>query len=86
MLYNLKSGKTIQISFEQWLNMTEEDEEYLIATDTGSFRNNPISDSSFDFKQEETELTNQKEINELDELSPEEKLQDIDLDIDLLED
>lgn len=84
MLYNLKTGKTIQISFEQWLNMTEEDEEYLIATDTGSFRNNPFSDSSFDIKQEEDEIY-QKEINELDELSPEEKFEHIDLDKDLLE-
>jgi len=85
MQYNLKTGKTITISFEQWLNMTEEDEEFLVASDMGSFRENPFSDSSFD-GDIITEEIHQKEIKEIDELTPEEKFEHIDLDIDLLED
>lgn len=39
MLYNLRNGKTIDITFEQWLAMTPEDEEYLVAFGHGEETN-----------------------------------------------
>lgn len=45
MMYQLPNGKTIEISTEQFLDMTDEDFEYLIAHDAGEQFQNPFSNS-----------------------------------------
>lgn len=46
MLYQLPTGKTISISFEQWLNMTDEDIQYLISINYGDTILSPFFRSS----------------------------------------
>ena len=48
MLYTLRSGRTIEITFNQWYEMTDEDEEYLVAYGVGDFIENPFKSSSLE--------------------------------------
>jgi len=78
MLYQLPTGKVIEISTEQYLQMTDEDFEYLIAYNYGDNQEDPwfgsvISKSPPPDILEEITL-------ELPDLSQNEKLKDLDLD------
>jgi hypothetical protein len=42
MLYNLPTGKTIQLSVEQYLDMTDEEFEYLISINYGDNIQDPF--------------------------------------------
>ena len=86
MLYQLPNGKVIEMSTEQYLEMTDEDFEYLMAYNYGDVQEDPWFGSilvkgspaaSPDFIEEVTP--------ELTDLSQTEKLSDLDLDEDLLE-
>lgn len=86
MLYQLPNGKVIEMSTEQYLEMTDEDFEYLMAYNYGDVQEDPWFGSILvkgsptappDFIEEVTP--------ELTDLSQTEKLSDLDLDEDLLE-
>lgn len=73
MLYQLPNGKTIEIPTELYLDMTDEDLEYFIATNFGDHIEDPwfgsvLSGSSP--RQKESDLT---------DITPQEKLTDPDV-------
>jgi hypothetical protein len=83
MLYQLPNGKAIEISTEQYFEMTDEDFEYLMAYNYGEIQEDPWFGSV---------ITKAAPIDIPDEITPEltdisqdEKLLDLDLDNDLLE-
>lgn len=41
MLYTLRSGRTLELTFEQWYGLTPEDEDVLVALGQGEEINNP---------------------------------------------
>ena len=50
MLYQLSNGKTIYLSVEDFLNLTDEDIQYLISTGQGSDPVNPFHGSALSKK------------------------------------
>lgn len=78
MLYTLQNGKTIEISFEMLENMTQEDEEYLMAYNVGEYIEDPFYASS-SHRQKDFSEEILPEITELDSIS---KLEDLDLEKD----
>ena len=82
MLYQLPNGKVIEISTEQFIEMTDEELEYLIAYNYGDNFENPWIGSvlSKGFLDTPDEIT-----PELPDISQVEKYSDLDLDKDLLE-
>ena len=46
MLYQLNNGKVIYLSIEQFLELTDEDVQYLMALDAGEYATNPFIDSA----------------------------------------
>lgn len=46
MLYQLNNGKVIYLSIEQFLELTDEDVQYLMALDAGEYATNPFTDSA----------------------------------------
>jgi hypothetical protein len=84
MLYQLPNGKTIEISTEQYLEMTDEDFEYLIAYNYGDALENPWFGSVIT-KNPPPDIIIEEITPELTDMSQDEKLLDLDLDKDLLE-
>ena len=83
MLYQLPNGKVIEISTEQYCELTDEELEYLIAYNYGDVQENPWFGSV---------LIKSPPLDVIDEITPEvldvtqeEKLKDLDLDKDFLE-
>jgi hypothetical protein len=78
MLYQLPTGKTIELSFAQWYALTEEDIEYLIAIGFGDEIESPWRRSVLEKPetpvQELIEITDIHIVDKLNdtELSPEE--------------
>lgn len=84
MLYQLPNGKTIEISTEQYLDMTDEDFEYLIAYSYGEIQEDPWFGSVITKSPPPDEI---EDITlELPDVSQDEKLSDLDLDDNLIED
>lgn len=50
MLYQLRNGKTIILSVEQYLTMSDEDIEYMISINFGNSFNNPFHGSALNHK------------------------------------
>lgn len=48
MLYQLPNGKVIHISIEEFLDLTDEDIQYLMSIDYGEYIKNPFSGSAVD--------------------------------------
>ena len=46
MIYQLPTGKIVHLSLEEYLNLTDEDIQYLISTGHGGSPNNPFYSSS----------------------------------------
>jgi hypothetical protein len=46
MLYQLPNGKVIYLSIEQFLELTDEDVQYLMSIDAGEHAINPFTDSA----------------------------------------
>jgi hypothetical protein len=46
MYYQLPNGKVIYLTIEQYLDLTDEDVQYLMAHDAGEHINNAFSDSA----------------------------------------
>jgi hypothetical protein len=75
MLYQLPNGKVIEISTEQYLEMTDEELEYLIAYNYGEVQENPWFGSVL-LKQEKQEDIVLPEVTDLSETD---KLIDLDI-------
>ena len=82
MLYQLPNGKVIEITTEQYLEMSDEDFEYLIAYNHGDQLENPwfgsvlskgpsFSSNNVDDTESLKDLTNASEIDKLNELDAE---------------
>ena len=50
MVYQLPNGKCVYLSIEEYLSLTHEDIQYLIAGDYGDHIVNPFKGSTIDFK------------------------------------
>lgn len=74
MLYQLPSGKTIELTIEQYLMMTDEDIEYLIAYGHGEEFNNPWRGSSLDNPKKESK--DKEDPEELPDIPIDDRLSD----------
>ena len=80
MLYQLPNGKVIEISTEQYFEMTDEELEYLIAYNYGDVQENPWFGSVL-LKQEK-EDNPVIDLPEITDISEADKLSDLDIDYD----
>lgn len=83
MLYQLPNGKVIEISTEQYFELTDEELEYLIAYNYGDILEDPWFGSVLT-KSPPPDVI-EDSTPEVTEIPQEEKLKDLDLDSDLLE-
>ena len=75
MIYQLPSGRIIEITLEQYLEMSDDDIEFFIAYEVGEFNENPFYSS----------VIKTKTIKEEEEFFDEDDLDDfLDVDIDLI--
>ena len=84
MIYQLPYGKTIEISLDQYLDMTDDDIEYFIAYNIGNEIENPFFNSSFNYKQI-VDLELEDVTLDLVELNVIDKFIDLDLDKSMLD-
>lgn len=79
MLYQLPNGKVIEISTEQYLEMSDEELEYLIAYNYGEVMENPwfgsVLSKKDSFTQDPPDIT-----NDLIDIPEDEKLSHLDID------
>jgi hypothetical protein len=87
MIYQLPNGKVIEITIEQFLRMTDEDMQYMIANNFGEEINNPFFDSVLNtFEHNNEELIEEIGLDELTEEDKEELQSYLDEDYDIEED
>ena len=79
MLYQLPNGKVIEISTEQYLEMTDEELEYLIAYNYGEVQEDPWFGSVLLKQEKEDDPVDLPEITDLSEVD---KLSDLDINYD----
>lgn len=79
MLYQLPNGKVIEISTEQYLEMSDEELEYLIAYNYGEIMEDPWFGSVLN-KKESSAPEPPDTIDDLIDIPEEEKLSDLDID------
>jgi hypothetical protein len=75
MLYQLPNGKVIEISLEDYLEMTDVDFQNIMAFNLGEHINNPWVNSAID---NDEDPDDEDSIKELPEVLDEEKLEDQD--------
>jgi hypothetical protein len=80
MLYQLPNGKVIEISTEQYLEMSDEELEYLIAYNYGEVLENPWFGSVLSKKDKSSSVEPIDAIEDLIDIPEEIKLSDPDLD------
>ena len=73
MLYTLASGRTIELSVNQFLDMTDEDVEYMIAYGAGEFIENPFRGSILENPDSDIDI----DIYELPDIPIEERFNNI---------
>ena len=78
MFYQLPNGKVVEISTEQYLDMSDEDFEYLMAYNHGDVIENPWHGSILSKSNNEDDYIDIPDIPDVSEL---EKLSDLDADI-----
>lgn len=79
MYFNLPNGRTIEISFEQWLQLTDEDIEYLTACEHhGELIEDPFFNSAA-FKDKQKFIKD--DLPNLDSVSIEQMIEDLDAEI-----
>jgi hypothetical protein len=81
MLYQLPNGKVIEISTEQYFEMTDEELEYLIAYNYGDVQEDPWFGSVL-LKQEKEDNIVIEDVPEITDLSENDKLLDLDINYD----
>lgn len=79
MIYQLKNGSSIQLSVEQYLNMTDEELEYMNVYHQGDYIDNPWHESVLG-KSIPLEIE-EEIIEDLTSISDDEKLNNPDIDI-----
>ena len=67
MLYQLPNGKTISISFEQFLSLTDEDIQYLVSINYGDVILSPFHKSSIKEKKQKVVLEDDTSIDYVEE-------------------
>lgn len=77
MNYQLPNGKVIYISIEEYLSLTDEDIQHLIALDYGDVITNPFSGSAVDTKKKPEELREFLDLGEDGEEFPDIDLSDL---------
>ena len=82
MLYQLPNGKVIEISTEQFIEMTDEELEYLIAYNYGDVMENPWYGSILNKMDIEEEIENLPDIIDIPE---EDKMTDLDAEFNMEE-
>jgi hypothetical protein len=82
MIYQLPNGKIIEISTEQYLEMSDEELEYLIAYNYGEIMENPWFGSVIN-KNTRSSKDIPDTIDDLIDMPEEDKLSDLDVDLDL---
>jgi len=78
MLYQLPNGKVIEISTEQYFEMTDEELEYLIAYNYGDIQENPWFGSVLIKQDKPDDIV----LPEITDISEDDKLLDLDVDYD----
>lgn len=81
MLYQLPNGRTIEMSVEQYLDMTDDDFEYLMAHNFGDELEDPWFGSVLSKPGSSTDFIVEPTITDLTQISDIEKLGDPDLDM-----
>lgn len=82
MIINLPNGKSIEVSLESYLRMTDDDFEYLVAVNWGEEFRNPFESSVLLYGEAKAdEYDEDEDIEESMDPSDLDKLQDLDADI-----
>lgn len=82
MIINLPNGKSIEVSLEAYLRMTDDDFEYLMAVNWGEELRNPFESSVLLYGEARSDEDDEdEECEELTDPSDLDKLQDLDADI-----
>lgn len=82
MIINLPNGKSIEVSLEAYLRMTDDDFEYLMAANWGEELRNPFESSVLLYGEAKPdEDDDDEDIEEYVDPSELDKLQDLDADI-----
>ena len=76
MLVNLPNGKTIEMSIDQYLSMTDEDFQYLVASGYGEEINDPFHNSYI--KNGDSYYTGEEDEEEIEEIDEGIDLEDTD--------
>ena len=84
MFYQLPNGKVIELSTEQYLDMSDEELEYLIVYNYGDVVENPWHGSILN-KHDKHPEENPEEIPELNDVTEIDKLLDLDVDSEMKE-
>lgn len=85
MWYQLPNGKVIEISTEQYFEMSDEDFEYLIAYNYGEILENPWHGSILS-KHDKAHDDNSEVPSDLTNIPKEDKFRDLDVDTEIQED
>jgi len=78
MFYQLPNGKVIEMTTEQFVEMSDEELEYLIAYNYGDILENPWLGSVLN--KHDTNMTEDIELPEITDITELEKLKDLDID------
>lgn len=81
MLYQLPNGKVIEMSTEQFVEMSDEELEYLIAYNYGDVVENPWLGSIL--SKHDNSVDDYPELPELTDITEIEKLTDLDIDMNI---
>lgn len=79
MLYQLPNGKVIEMTIEQFVEMSDEELEYLIAYNYGDVFENPWIGSILN--KHDVNMPDDIDLPEITDLTEIEKLKDLDLDV-----
>lgn len=74
MIISLPNGKSIEVSLEVYLRMTDDDFEYLLSINWGEEFNNPFESSVLlygEYKDEEEDTDDEPEVDKLKDLDVE---------------
>ncbi len=75
MQYQLPNGKVVYLSIEEYLNLTDQDVQYLMAMNSGEYVNNPFQGSIINKGVPKTPISDDDIIKDIDD----DELRNIDL-------
>jgi len=67
MNYQLPNGKVVYLSIDEYLSLTDEDIQYLIACDYGDVITNPFSGSAVDTKKKPEDTESREFLDSIDD-------------------